>query len=152
MKKFFLPFLLVSFLSFVFSGCDLLFGDSQIDNSGELGNFFSGSQLVRSAKLRKDIRTICVFSVKEDLDLVLDLNGHTLTSTSPFHNNAVIFVNGIFHLIDSSSTGGSVKNEGKSLTIIEVQNEGTLYIQQSVYDSIGSENIIIGDRAKLIIQ
>lgn len=151
MKNFILPLILISLFAFSFSSCDLLFGDSQIDNSGELGAFFSGTQLVRNAKLRKDISTICVFSVKEDLDLVLDLNGHTLTSTSSFHNNAVIYIEGEFTLIDSG-TDGSIKNEGKTRAVIEIAKTGTLYIQQSIYDSIGKENIKINDGAKLIIQ
>ncbi len=142
--------ILIFLITLSFSSCNLLFGDSQIDNTGELGAFFSATQLVTTATLRKDISGISIYEVKEDSSLVLDLNGHTLTSTSPFHNNAVILIKGTFTLKDSG-TGGTVKNEGKNRAVIEVMQTGTLYIQQSIYDSIGSKNIVINDGAKLSI-
>ena len=125
-------------------------GVRKVYNAGDLGGCFSSDTPFESyALLMKDISSICVYSVPADYSKTLDLNGHCVTTTTPFHNNAVILVEGELTIKDRKS-GGSIINSGSALHTIEVLSGGKLIIESNVYEAI-NRDVYVNDSGELEI-
>lgn len=102
-----------------------------VANFATLADAIAAAQAGETVTLLADVESVSVTTVVAGKDIVLDLNGKTLTSTA---NNGITIEATAKLTVKDSLTGGKVVATGKNSNAIE--NKGTLVIESGSFEAV----------------
>ena len=107
-----------------------------VANFATLADAIAAAQAGETVTLLADVESVSVTTVVAGKDIVLDLNGKTLTSTAnnDITNNGITIEATAKLTVKDSLTGGKVVATGKNSNAIE--NKGTLVIESGSFEAV----------------